>query len=121
MLTEIQQRTREVIHQLLEVADMKLGQLLAVEKIGAHAGIDIGDALIGMHLRAGAVPVRIEMTKIGGAHVVCARTRLKHILHLSCPQESILKLEKYRIEPEAGEHLRMFERRIRIYYCRFCA
>ena len=51
----------------------------AVERIQAHAGIDIGDTLIGMHLRAVAVPVRIAVKEIGGAHVVCARTRLKYI------------------------------------------
>lgn len=52
---------------------------VAVERIQAHGGIDIGDTLIGMHLRPVAVPVRTEVTKIGGAHVVCARTRLKYI------------------------------------------
>lgn len=51
----------------------------AVERIQAHAGIDIGDTLIGMHLRPVAVPVRTEVKEIGGAHVVCARTRLKFI------------------------------------------
>lgn len=51
----------------------------AVEKIQAHAGIDIGDTLIGMHLRAVAVPVRTAVKEIGYAHVVCARTRLKYV------------------------------------------
>lgn len=51
----------------------------AVERIQAHAGMDIGDTLIGMHLRAVAVPVRIGVKQIGGAHVVCARTRLRYI------------------------------------------
>ena len=51
----------------------------AVERIQAHAGIDIGDTLIGMHLRPVAVPVRTEVRSIGSAHVVCARTRLKYI------------------------------------------
>ena len=51
----------------------------AVEHIRAHAGIDIGDTLIGMHLKDVAVPVRILNRKIGGAHVVCARTRPKFI------------------------------------------
>ena len=51
----------------------------AVEHIRAHAGIDIGDTLIGMHLKDVAVPVRISGKKIGGAHVVCARTRPKFI------------------------------------------
>ncbi|MCM1112800.1 MAG: TIGR01440 family protein [Muribaculum sp.] len=51
----------------------------AVEHIKAHAGMDIGDTLIGMHLRDVAVPVRIRTTQIGDAHVVCARTRAKFI------------------------------------------
>ena len=51
----------------------------AVEFIKAHAGIDIGDTLIGMHLRHVAVPVRTKIQSIGSAHVVCARTRLKYI------------------------------------------
>ena len=50
---------------------------VAVEHIQAKGGIDIGDTLIGMHLRAVAVPVRIEHPTIGGAHIVCARTRAK--------------------------------------------
>lgn len=52
---------------------------VAVEHIKAHAGMDIGDTLIGMHLRDVAVPVRINQKKIGEAHVVCARTRAKFI------------------------------------------
>ena len=56
-----------------------LNHPVAVEHIRAHAGIDIGDTLIGMHLRDVAVPVRIATKEIGSAHVVCARTRLKFI------------------------------------------
>lgn len=52
---------------------------VAVEHVQAHAGIDIGDTLIGMHLKPVAVPVRIEHPAIGGAHIVCARTRAKYI------------------------------------------
>ncbi len=52
---------------------------VAVEHIKAHAGMDIGDTLIGMHLRDVAVPVRIRTKEIGDAHVVCARTRAKYI------------------------------------------
>lgn len=52
---------------------------VAVEHIKAHLGMDIGDTLIGMHLRAVAVPVRIRTEQIGDAHVVCARTRPKYI------------------------------------------
>ncbi len=54
-------------------------QPAAVEHIKAHAGIDIGDTLIGMHLKDVAVPVRIHTGQIGDAHVVCARTRPKFV------------------------------------------
>ena len=50
-----------------------------VEHVKAHAGMDIGDTLIGMHLRDVAVPVRIRTKQIGDAHVVCAKTRAKYI------------------------------------------
>lgn len=52
---------------------------VAVEHVKAHAGMDIGDTLIGMHLKDVAVPVRIRTGEIGDAHVVCARTRPKYI------------------------------------------
>ena len=48
---------------------------IAVEEIRAHAGIDIGGTLIGMHLRRVAVPVRLSMDHIGQAILLCARTR----------------------------------------------
>ncbi|MFD2615491.1 TIGR01440 family protein [Paenibacillus gansuensis] len=50
-----------------------------VESIAAHAGIDIGDTLIGMHLRRVAVPVRPGIRQIGHAHVTMAVTRPKLI------------------------------------------
>lgn len=52
---------------------------VAVEKISASLGLDIGNTLIGMHLKSVAVPVRIEVKKIGNAPLVCARTRPKFI------------------------------------------
>ena len=54
-------------------------QPVAVEHIRAHAGMDIGDTLIGMHLREVAVPLRLSVKKIGMANLVCARTRPKFI------------------------------------------
>ena len=54
-------------------------QPAAVEHIRAHAGMDIGDTLIGMHLREVAVPVRLSIRKIGEATLVCARTRPRFI------------------------------------------
>ncbi len=54
---------------------------VAVEELqcAAKAGMDIGDTLIGMHLKKVAVPVRLTVKKIGEAHLVCARTRLKFV------------------------------------------
>lgn len=52
---------------------------VAVEHIKADAGMDIGDTLIGMHLKDVAVPLRISINSIGEAHLVCARTRAKFI------------------------------------------
>ena len=57
----------------------KFSHPVAVERVQAHAGIDIGNTLIGMHLRPVAVPIRIEQKYIGKASVVCARTRPKFI------------------------------------------
>ena len=52
---------------------------VVVEAIKAHAGIDIGSTLIGMHLRHVAVPVRLSMKTLGDATLTCARTRPKYI------------------------------------------
>ncbi|MEE1052790.1 MAG: TIGR01440 family protein [Acutalibacteraceae bacterium] len=52
---------------------------VAVEHIKAAAGLDIGNTLIGMHLKEVAVPVRLSISKIGEAPIVCARTRPKFI------------------------------------------
>lgn len=50
-----------------------------VERVQAHAGIDIGSTLIGMHLRPVAVPVRPSALWIGSAYVTMAYTRPKLI------------------------------------------
>ncbi len=52
---------------------------VVVEAIKAHAGVDIGSTLIGMHLRAVAVPVRLSVKTLGKANVTFARTRPKYI------------------------------------------
>ena len=52
---------------------------VAVEHIKASAGLDIGNTLIGMHLKEVAVPIRLSINKIGKAPIVCARTRPKFI------------------------------------------
>ena len=52
---------------------------VAVEQIKANAGLDIGFTMIGMHIKAVAVPVRLENNKIGNATVLAARSRAKFI------------------------------------------
>lgn len=52
---------------------------VVVEHVRADAGLDIGDTLIGMHLRHVAVPIRPSLRTIGQAHVTAARTRPKLI------------------------------------------
>ena len=52
---------------------------VVVEHVCAHAGLDIGLTLIGMHLRDVAVPLRLSVNKIGEAAIVCAYTRPKFI------------------------------------------
>lgn len=52
---------------------------VAIEKIKADAGLDIGFTMIGMHLKEVAVPLRLENNRIGEATVLAARTRPKFI------------------------------------------
>ena len=51
---------------------------VVVEHIKAHVGIDIGETLIGMHLKDVAVPLRISQKRIGEANIICAYTRPKY-------------------------------------------
>lgn len=57
----------------------KFSHPVAVEHIKADAGLDIGDTLIGMHLKTVAVPLRLSINQIGNAHITCARVRPKFI------------------------------------------
>ena len=52
---------------------------VVVEHIKGHFGLDIGDTLIGMHIKHVAVPVRLTLNKIGQAHLTAARYRPKLI------------------------------------------
>lgn len=52
---------------------------VAVEHVRAAAGLDIGGTLIGMHLKDVAVPVRLSLSRVGEAILLCARTRPKFI------------------------------------------
>ena len=64
---------------LATLAYDKFKEPVVVEEIQAHAGMDIGDTFIGMHLKKVAVPVRLDIKKIGQAHLTLARTRPKLI------------------------------------------
>lgn len=46
-----------------------------VSSILADYGMDIGDTLIGMHLKRVAIPVRVKIKTVGQANLVLARTR----------------------------------------------
>lgn len=48
---------------------------VVVETVKAHGGVDIGNTLIGMHLRPVAVPVRLAQKTVGQAWVTAAKTR----------------------------------------------
>lgn len=52
---------------------------VAVEYVKADLGMDIGDTLVGMHLKHVAVPVRISKNILGDARVIFASTRPKFI------------------------------------------
>ena len=47
--------------------------------VQAEAGIDIGDTLVGMHIRPVAVPLRIEYCSVGHANLVMAYSRLPYV------------------------------------------
>lgn len=82
------QRGFEIVDVLPSVHAGGSGQLAAfelmanpveVEHIVAEAGIDIGDTLIGMHLKHVQVPLRPKHKEIGLAHVTAAISRPKKI------------------------------------------
>lgn len=47
--------------------------------VQADAAIDIGDTLVGMHIRPVAVPLRLDINQIGHANLVMAYSRLPYI------------------------------------------
>lgn len=91
LVVEQQVATKYNLEQVMVVPMPKAGGALGaqamadfehsvvVESIKAHAGLDIGSTLIGMHLKAVAVPVRLAQKNIGQALVTAARTRPKFI------------------------------------------
>ena len=64
---------------LAQVAYNSFRQAIVVEKISAHLGLDIGQTLIGMHLRRVVVPVRLSQKEIGAAVLTAARTRPPYV------------------------------------------
>nr|WP_320147948.1 TIGR01440 family protein [uncultured Anaeromusa sp.] len=60
-------------------AMLQFAEPALVEEIQADAGLDIGNTLIGMHLKRVAVPLRLANSRIGETNVVAARTRPKLI------------------------------------------
>ena len=57
-----------------------LGRSVTVGHSAVVHGCTVGDGtLIGMHLKRVAVPVRLSLSKIGEANILCARTRPKLI------------------------------------------
>ena len=61
------------------VAYKILEDAVVVEHIKAHAGIDIGDTHIGMHVKFVQVPFRPTVKKVGQAHVTALTSRPKLI------------------------------------------
>lgn len=50
-----------------------------VMSVQAEAAIDVGDTLVGMHIRPVAVPLRIEYGSVGHANLVMAYSRLPYV------------------------------------------
>lgn len=55
------------------------GETTLAVSIQADAAIDIGDTLVGMHIRPVAVPLRISTSHVGHANLVMAYSRLPYI------------------------------------------
>lgn len=60
-------------------AHKNMNNPVVVEKIRANNGIDIGETMIGMHLKRVAIPLHFAQHMIGKARVTAARTRPKLI------------------------------------------
>ncbi len=77
-------QVKPVLHAggaLATVAYAMMEQPVVVDSLRhqGSAGIDIGNVLIGMHLRPVVVPVRTTVRTIGEATIVFARTRPRYI------------------------------------------
>lgn len=60
---------------LATAAYRRMADPVLVSMIAADAGLDVGNTLIGMHLRRVAVPIRLPLGQIGQAPITAARTR----------------------------------------------
>lgn len=77
----------------------QLNEPCLVETIQADGGVDIGDTLIGMHLRRVAVPFRPSIRTIGAAHVTAAFTRPK----LIGGERAVYRLDREADHAETGD------------------
>ena len=69
-----------IIKRSCPVAVWKLLEKPALAmSVQAEAAIDIGDTLVGMHIRPVAVPLRIEYGSVGHANLVMAYSRLPYV------------------------------------------
>lgn len=57
----------------------RLEEPAMVASLAAHAGMDIGHTMIGMHMRAVAVPFRPSVKSVGMAPLVMAYTRPRYV------------------------------------------
>jgi len=57
----------------------KIKNPVMVEHISAHAGVDIGNTSIGMHVKFVQVPFKVKIKSIGQANVNCLTSRPKLI------------------------------------------
>lgn len=71
--------TPEAGGSMAAYAFKQMAHPVVVETIQADAGIDIGETMIGMHLKHVAIPLRFTQTHIGHARLNAARTRPKLI------------------------------------------
>jgi len=72
---------REAGGSMAAYAYKQMDDAVVVETVKhqAHAGMDIGETMIGMHLRPVAVPFRLNQRTIGNARIATAYTRPKLI------------------------------------------
>ncbi|WP_066188104.1 TIGR01440 family protein [Gracilibacillus timonensis] len=79
-LTQVSvQPVRHAGGSMAAYAYQHLPEAVVVEALQADAGIDIGETMIGMHLKPVAVPLRLTQRYVGQARTTHARTRPKLI------------------------------------------